>query len=111
MFAFRDGIIDSADTTGRIVADVSGAYAVFMTDGDEIPGKTLETFTYRAKGDDKGRYRLTSATPESRQPIRILRGHSLRSFCSPKAGLRYDGLYVRYSRSLIVNALYLGHYP
>ncbi|KAK5134485.1 hypothetical protein LTR08_006402 [Meristemomyces frigidus] len=69
LFAFRDGIIDSSDNDGRIVADANGAYAVFMTGSDEIPGGTPEAFAYRARGDDKGRYRLTSGTPESRQPL------------------------------------------
>lgn len=92
MFAFRAGMIDSSETDGRIVADANGAYAVFMTGSDEIAGTSPEVFTYRARSDDKGRYRLTAGTPDSRQPVRIIRSHSLRSLCTPRAGLRYDGL-------------------
>lgn len=92
LFAFRDGIVDSAESAGGIVADGDGAYAVLLANEDEISGPTAGAFTYRAKNEDKGRYRLTSATRESRQPVRILRSHTLRSFWAPKAGIRYDGL-------------------
>ena len=92
LFAFRAGIIDSAEHEGGIIADAKGAYAILMTDEEEVNGPSPELFTYRARSRDTGRYRLTSATRESRQPIRILRGHSLRSFWAPKAGVRYDGL-------------------
>lgn len=92
LFAFRDGIIDSAEPTGGIVADASGAYAILMTNDEEVHGPSPDGFKYRARAHDRGRYRLTAATRESRQPVRILRGHSLRSFWSPKAGIRYDGL-------------------
>lgn len=88
----RDGIIDSADPTGGIVADGGRAYAVLMNHNDEVDSPSSDTFTYRAKNLDHGRYRLTAATPEARQPVRILRSHSLRSFWAPKAGVRYDGL-------------------
>ena len=92
LFALRDGIIDSADPAGGIVADVNGAYAVLMTEDAEIKSPTPEGFTYRAKHEDRGRFRLTAATRESRGPVRILRSHSLRSLWAPKAGVRYDGL-------------------
>lgn len=92
VFAFKDGIIDSADAAGGISSDSSGAYAVLMTEEEEVVGPSPESFTYRARPHDLGRYRLTAATRESRQPIRILRSHSLRSFWAPKAGVRYDGL-------------------
>ncbi|KAI7641971.1 hypothetical protein KC319_g13252, partial [Hortaea werneckii] len=92
LFALYAGIIDNSDANGGIVADENGAYAVVMTEGDEVKGSSPDTFVYRARTDDTGRYRLTSGTPESRHPVRILRSHSLRSFYAPKAGLRYDGL-------------------
>lgn len=94
LFAHRAGIVDSGSSEGGIVSDSAGAYAVIMTHGDEIPGSTPDTFQYRARDRDPGRYRLTAGTPESRHPIRILRSHSLRSFWKPRAGLRYDGLWV-----------------
>jgi hypothetical protein len=92
LFALRDGIIDSAEAAGGIVSDVDGAYALLMTSDEEVSGPTSDVFTYRARNHDRGRYRLTAATRESRQPVRVLRAHSLRSFWSPKAGVRYDGL-------------------
>ncbi|OQN97653.1 hypothetical protein B0A48_16517 [Cryoendolithus antarcticus] len=93
LFALKAGIIDSADPKGGIVADAKGAYAVLMSGEDEIRGETAEEFTYRAREGDKGRYRLTAATVDSRQPVRILRSHNLRSFFSPVAGVRYEGLF------------------
>lgn len=92
LFALKDGIIDSADKAGGIVSDSDGAYAVLMTHDEEVNCPSPEAFTYRARPHDSGRYRLTMAKRESRQPIRILRSHSLRSFWAPKAGVRYDGL-------------------
>jgi len=92
MFAFHSGMIDTAEPGYGIVADSDGVYALLMTDQDEISSPTPETFTYRARADDKGRYRLTSGTPDSRSQVRVLRSHTLRSFWSPKVGVRYDGL-------------------
>lgn len=91
LFAFRDGIVDSASADG-VVADSGGAYAVLMAGDEEVAGQNADSFVFRARLNDKSRYRLTSGTPESRSPVRILRSHTLRSFYAPKAGLRYDGL-------------------
>lgn len=85
-------MLDTGDPNGGIVADANGAYALLMTEEDETNSPTPLAFTYRARANDKGRYRMTAGTPESRLPIRVLRSHSLRSFWSPKAGIRYDGL-------------------
>ncbi|KAF2162122.1 hypothetical protein M409DRAFT_27502 [Zasmidium cellare ATCC 36951] len=93
LFAHRAGIIDSGNSDGGVVSDHLGAYAVVLTDQDEISGSDPETCQYRARDRDPGRYRLTAGTPGSRHPIRILRSHSLHSFWKPKAGLRYDGLH------------------
>ncbi|EME47406.1 hypothetical protein DOTSEDRAFT_31847 [Dothistroma septosporum NZE10] len=93
MFAYRAGIIDSGNPAGGIVADGGGAYAIVLTDSDEVAGSDSNHFRYRARDGDPGRYRLTAATPESRQPIRILRSHTLHSFLKPRAGIRYDGLH------------------
>ncbi|KAK0811335.1 hypothetical protein LTR38_003663 [Friedmanniomyces endolithicus] len=92
LFAFRDGIINGAEAEGGIVSDLAGAYAVVMTGKSEESGASANEFVYQARSSDKGRYRLTAGTPESRHPVRILRSHTLRSFYAPKAGLRYDGL-------------------
>lgn len=64
-----------------------------LANTDEIASVSPEAFTYRSHTRDKGRYRLTSGARESRQPVRVLRSHTLRSFWSPRAGIRYDGLY------------------
>lgn len=74
------------------MADSKGAYAVLLTGTDEVSSSTPEKFVYRARNSNKGRYRLTAATIDSRHPVRILRSHALRSLWSPRAGIRYDGL-------------------
>ncbi|KXT15574.1 hypothetical protein AC579_9969 [Pseudocercospora musae] len=94
-FAYRDGIIDNGNSDGGVVSDGDGAYAVVLTGGDEVSGPDPNSFQYRCRDKDPGRYRLTAGTPESRHPIRVLRSHTLRSFWKPRAGLRYDGLCVR----------------
>lgn len=92
LYAYRDGIIDRWDPKGGIVADGQGAYAVLMTDNDEVSSISADRFTYRSKEDDGGRYKLTAADVKSRHPVRILRSHTLRSLYAPRAGVRYDGL-------------------
>lgn len=92
-FAFRDGIIDRYDASGGITYDKVKACAILLTEDDEVAGTSSERVTYRTRTQDKGRYRLTSATRDERGPIRLLRSHNLRSFWSPRAGVRYDGLY------------------
>ncbi|KAF7189105.1 hypothetical protein HII31_09527 [Pseudocercospora fuligena] len=92
-FAYRDGIIDNGNSDGGVVSDGDRAYAVVLTGGDEISGPDPNSFQYRCRDKDPGRYRLTAGTPESRHPIRVLRSHSLRSLWKPRAGLRYDGLH------------------
>ncbi|KAL1584640.1 hypothetical protein WHR41_06829 [Cladosporium halotolerans] len=101
LFAFYAGMIDSCTPQGGIVSDSKGAYAVFLTDDDEISASSAEKFVYRARNGDKGRYRLTAATIDSRHPVRILRSHTLRSFWAPRAGIRYEGLYKVASWSII----------
>lgn len=59
----------------------------------EVDAESEEQFTYRVPQDDRGKYRLTAATPKSRDPIRVLRSHSINSIWGPKAGIRYEGLY------------------
>ena len=93
MFAYHAGIIDNVRRAGRIVADRHAAYALVLNGHDEVESPTPDMFTYRAKPDDPGRFRLTAATPASRHPIRVLRHHTLHSFWSPRAGIRYDGLH------------------
>lgn len=92
MFSYRAGIIDNGNPNGGITCDANGAYALLMTLHDEVESAGPNSFVYRARTGDSGRYRLTSADISSRQPVRILRHHSLRSFWTPRAGVRYDGL-------------------
>ena len=92
LFAFNAGILDSSGPQGGIVADSKGAYAVLLTGSDEVSSASPETFVYRARDADRGRFRLTAATIDSRHPVRILRSHALHSFWSPRAGVRYEGL-------------------
>lgn len=92
MFAYRAGIIDNGSPAGGITCDSHDAYALLMTHNDEISSPTPNSFVYRSKPSDTGRYRLTAATAESRHPIRVLRSHTLPSFWTPKAGVRYEGL-------------------
>ncbi|KAL1296769.1 hypothetical protein AAFC00_000233 [Neodothiora populina] len=93
MYAYRAGIIDNGNPLGGITSDGKGAYALLMTHHDEISGPGSLSCTYRCKSSDTGRYRLTSAYVEARQPLRLLRSHTLRSFWTPRAGVRYEGLY------------------
>lgn len=92
MFAYRAGIIDNGNSLGGITCDDNEAYAVLMTRDDEISSPSPNSFTYRSRSIDPGRYRLTSATPDTRKPIRILRSHTLRSLWTPRSGVRYEGL-------------------
>lgn len=94
MFAFRDGIIDDRSTDGGICYDSTGAYAILMTDQDDICESTPDRFTYVCSNSDRGRFRLTAADHKSRHPIRILRSHAMKSLWNPHVGLRYDGLHV-----------------
>ncbi|KAK3671336.1 hypothetical protein LTR78_008796 [Recurvomyces mirabilis] len=93
LFAFREGIINHSEAKGGTISDSIGAYAVVLAGSQEKSCSNANSFVYRPSNNDKGRYRLASGAPESRQPVRILRSHNLQSFLAPKAGLRYDGLH------------------
>ncbi|KAJ9638348.1 hypothetical protein H2201_002732 [Coniosporium apollinis] len=93
LFAFHDGIIDVKSADGGICADKNGAYAIVLKGSDEVDGISPYTFTYRCKSDDPGRFRLTSAHSNSRNPVRVLRSHTLSSLWAPRTGIRYDGQY------------------
>jgi hypothetical protein len=77
---------------GGTTFDKHGAYALLLKDTGEIEASGESEFTYRVPMADKGKYRLTAATPRSRDPIRVLRSHSINSVWGPKAGVRYEGL-------------------
>jgi hypothetical protein len=94
LFAFRDGIIDDKCTDGGICYNELGAYAVVLKDDDEANSPSPDKFTYRCRANDKGRFRLTAADFRSRHPVRVLRSNTLSSLWSPRAGIRYDGLFV-----------------
>ncbi|KAI5275193.1 hypothetical protein E4T47_01716 [Aureobasidium subglaciale] len=93
MFAFHDGIIASTTSDSCVTTCFQQAYALLLADGDELDCKDPAHFTYRSTPGDARRYRLCAGTLASRQPIRVLRSHTLRSFWAPRAGIRYDGLY------------------
>lgn len=93
LFAHHAGIIGLESVEGGITYDKYGAYAVVLKDTGEVEASSMERFTYRCSLNDKGKYRLTSATPRSRDPVRVLRSHSINSVWGPKAGIRYEGLY------------------
>ncbi|KAF2683819.1 hypothetical protein K458DRAFT_478168 [Lentithecium fluviatile CBS 122367] len=93
LFACHAGIIDIDSVEGGICYDKNGAYAMLLKNTGEIEASAETNFKYRCGRNDKGRFRLTAATPKSRQPIRVLRSHSINSIWGPKAGVRYEGLY------------------
>jgi hypothetical protein len=93
MFACHAGIIDLESTEGGISHDKYGAYAILLKDTGEIEAATEDTFTYRCKPHETGKYRLTSATRKTRgMDVRVLRSHSINSIWSPRVGVRYEGL-------------------
>ncbi|KAL1800993.1 hypothetical protein ACET3X_001335 [Alternaria dauci] len=93
LFAHHAGIIGLEACNGGTTYDKHGAYALLLKDTGEIEAASEERFTYRVPQSDKGKFRLTSATPKSRDPVRVLRSHSINSVWGPKAGVRYEGLY------------------
>ncbi|CAN9097444.1 unnamed protein product [Alternaria alternata] len=93
LFAHHAGIIGLEACNGGTTYDKHGAYALLLKDTGEIEAASEQRFTYRVPQTDKGKFRLTSATPKSRDPVRVLRSHSINSVWGPKAGVRYEGLY------------------
>ncbi|KAF3039359.1 hypothetical protein E8E12_006025 [Didymella heteroderae] len=93
LFAHHAGIIGLESVDGGTTYNKNGAYALLLRDTGEIDARSEETFSYRCPISDKGKFRLTAATPTSREPIRVLRSHSINSIWGPKAGVRYEGLY------------------
>jgi hypothetical protein len=103
LFAFRDGIIDDKCTDGGICYNELGAFAVVLKDADEENSPSPDKFTYKCRADDRGRFRLTAADFQSRYHVRVLRSNTLSSLWAPRAGIRYDGLFVYLSlRSLLL---------
>lgn len=91
--AYRDGIIDR--TAHAITADENRAYAIVVNGSRELDMKPNGTFVYHAALDDPGALKLTKTmTSDTEKVVRVLRSWKLRSKLAPKAGLRYDGLYV-----------------
>jgi hypothetical protein len=92
LFAHHAGIIGLESVEGGTTYDKNGAYALVLKDTGEIDTRSEEHFTYRCPTNDKGKFRLTAATPSSREPVRVLRSHSINSIWGPKAGIRYEGM-------------------
>ncbi|EUC49453.1 hypothetical protein COCMIDRAFT_61313, partial [Bipolaris oryzae ATCC 44560] len=93
LFAHHAGIIGLESCDGGTTYDKYGAYALLLKDTGELEASSESRFTYRVPQKDKGKFRLTSATPRSRDPVRVLRSHSINSIWGPKAGVRYEGIY------------------
>lgn len=74
-----------------ITANENGAYAVLMTDEEELERGTGEVVFYNASFRDPGKFWLLKNLT-SRAPVRVLRTWKLRSTLAPTAGIRYDGL-------------------
>lgn len=86
--AYRDGIVGSTcetPTKGRY-----GAHSLPLLTGRE---EVVSADTVRYMREAKLSETHVSLISHVGSQIRILRGHRLRSPLSPKAGLRYDGLY------------------
>jgi hypothetical protein len=92
LYAYYAGIIGLEAIEGGTTFDKHGAYAVVLKTSGEIEARDVDQFTYRVPHSDKGKFRLTAATPQSRDPIRVLRSHNISSIWGPKAGVRYEGL-------------------
>jgi hypothetical protein len=103
MFAFREGIIDDRSTDGGICYNDTGAYAIVVSNDDEICEPTPERFTYVCNNSDRGRFRLTAADFKARHPIRILRSHAMKSLWNPRVGVRYEGLHVHFRYLICAN--------
>ena len=70
---------------------MDGAYAILMTDNEEVEIGEENMFRYRASQKDPGSLQLMKNV-HSREMVRVLRSWRLCSRLAPKAGLRYDGL-------------------
>ena len=98
--AYRDGIIDK--TSHAISADDGGAYAIVVNGSREVNLQRDGTFVYHAALDDPGALKLMKTmTNDTEKIVRVLRSWKLRSKLAPKAGLRYDGLYVCFSQQFV----------
>ena len=79
------------DSNDGITANEDGAYAVLMTNGEEIESGREGVVFYKASSNDPGRFPLMKNIT-SRAPVRVLRTWKLKSTLAPKGGIRYDGL-------------------
>jgi hypothetical protein len=91
MFAFRDGAIDRRSINNGICHDGRHAYAVILSNGDEINSASPDRFTFCTTQRNPGFYRLIDIHNRGNAGIRVFRTHSLSSFWAPVAGIRYDG--------------------
>ncbi len=79
------------DSNDGITANEDGAYAVVMTDDEEVDTGTEDMMLYKASSRDPGTFRLMRNIT-TRASVRILRTWRMNSTRAPKAGVRYDGL-------------------
>ncbi|KAI9726331.1 MAG: hypothetical protein M1828_001605 [Chrysothrix sp. TS-e1954] len=94
IFAYHAGIISYTSAGIGITADEESAYAVLMTEQDEVVGGRFDRLQYQVKEDDPNCHRLRGCILPMKTPVRVLRSHTLNSEWRPSAGVRYDGLQV-----------------
>jgi hypothetical protein len=94
LFAYYAGIIGLESVDGGTTYDKNGAYALVLKTTGEIDAQSDRVLVYRCPLNDKGKFCLTAATRTSREPIRVLRSHSINSIWGPRVGIRFEGLCV-----------------
>jgi hypothetical protein len=92
LFAHHAGIIGQESLEGGTTFDDNNAYAVVIEGKNEVNTLPDGSLRYLTSMSDRGRFRLSAATPKSREPIRVLRSRNDNGIWGPKAGIRYDGL-------------------
>jgi hypothetical protein len=92
LFAHHAGIIGKESLDGGTTFDDHGAYAVVIKEENEVDTRPDGSLRYLTSMNDRGRFRLTAATPKSREPIRVLRSRNDNGIWGPRAGIRFDGL-------------------
>jgi hypothetical protein len=92
LFAHHAGIIGKESLDGGTTFDDHGAYAVVIEEENEVDTRSDGSLRYLTSMSDRGRFRLTAATPKSREPIRVLRSCNDHGIWGPRAGIRFEGL-------------------
>ncbi|KAF4637625.1 hypothetical protein G7Y89_g447 [Cudoniella acicularis] len=88
--AFRDGIIGNP-IRGVTEGNSKVITALALLKGTEQDGEQPDTYVYTLEGPAEDM--LFSLLTQHGRPIRLLRGHQLKSKYAPAGGIRYDGLH------------------